>query len=78
MVVACADFCFSVIAFQDEMKADEMDANKEKRKEWLDQQKEWPDQHKKLASTQAKLASTPYISTRRSMNCPLAAAGKAS
>ena len=38
MVVACADFCFNVVAFQDEMKADEMDANKEKRKKWLEAQ----------------------------------------
>ena len=57
MVVACADFCFNVIAFQDEMKADEMDANKEKRKKWVDQQKKW-------LLYQAKLASTPY-KTRR-------------
>ena len=59
MVVACADFCFNVIAFQDEMDADEMDANKKKRKKWLDQQKKW-------LFYQAKLASTPQ-SSRRSL-----------
>ena len=63
MVVACVDFCFSVIAFQDEMKADEMDANKEKRKEWLDQQKKWPDQQKKLASTKSSATQTTVWDT---------------
>ena len=30
MVVACADFCFNVIAFQDEMDADEMEPKKKR------------------------------------------------
>ena len=61
MVAACADFCCNVIAFQDEMDADEMDANKKKRKapRGRDRHKKWLRDHAKLApssqSSQYKL-----------------------
>ena len=59
MVVACADFCFNVIAFQDEMDADEMDANKKKRKAPRGR-----DRRKKWLRDQAKLASSSQSSFR--------------
>ena len=59
MVVACADFCFNVIAFQDEVDADEMDANKKKRKAPRGR-----DRHKKWLRDQAKLASSSQSSLR--------------
>ena len=47
MVVACADFCFSVIAFQDEM-----DANKKKRRpRGGERKRKWVAEQKKLASS---------------------------
>ena len=54
MVVACADFCFNVIAFQDEM-----DANKKNRMAPIGR-----DRRKKWLRDQAKLASSSQSAVR--------------